>query len=687
MKDLSKLRNIGIMAHIDAGKTTTTERILFFTGKIHKIGEVHDGTATMDWMVQEQKRGITITSASTRCTWKDTDINIIDTPGHVDFTVEVERSLRVLDGAIAVFDGVHGVEPQSETVWRQADKYHVPRIVFINKLDRVGGDFEASVETIREKLQANPVKLQIPIGAEEEFTGIVDLVTMKALVWELGADGTEPNEIEIPDDLKEDAELARESMIEALADVDETLMEKFLEGEELNEAEIKNAIRLGTLGFKIVPCLCGSAFKNKGVQPLLDAVLMYLPSPLDLEEAKGIDPSNSEQEVIRKREPSESFSGIAFKLMSDPFVGQLTFVRIYSGVLKLGQMVLNARTGKKERIQKILRMQANAREEIPESKAGDIIAIVGLKGFATGDTLCDPKAPISFEPLTFGEPVIAVAIEPKSTSDSEKLKKALDRLQAEDPSFKVSEDKETGQTLIKGMGELHLEIIVDRLKSEFKVDANVGSPQVSYRETITIEVTGKEELDREISGKRQYAESTVHLIPDLGIDGVEYECLVDEAKIPTHLRMDIRKGALEGLMSGPLAGFEMTGIKVQLTNIKLEDLASDEIAVRLATANAAREAVRQGQATLLEPMMDIEVTVPDEYVSNVIPDLNSRRAKIQNLEAKNGVQVVNAIAPLEAMFGYSTQLRSVSQGRAKYTMKFSRYEAVADSTRKRILGY
>jgi elongation factor G len=640
----------------------------------------------MDWMVQEQERGITITSAATTCFWHSHLINIIDTPGHVDFTIEVERSLRVLDGAVAVFDGVHGVEPQSETVWRQANKYNVPRLCFINKLDRTGASFEDSVESLVTRLEANPVRIQIPIGLEDQHQGVVDLVTMKAMYFD-GEDGENVRVEDIPSELSDDAEMAREMLMEALSEIDDSIMERFLEGEEISIDDIKKAIRKGTLDRAFVPVLCGSAFKNKGVQPLLDAICDYLPSPIDIEEAVGFDPKNEEKQITKKRVPEESFSGIAFKIMSDPFVGLLTYVRVYSGKISQGDTFINTRTKKKERAQKILLMQANKREEISAAKAGDIVAFVGLKEVSTGDTISDPKSQIAYEPLTFAEPVIAVAIEPKSTGDSAKLQKALERLQAEDPSFKVTEDPETGQMLIKGMGELHLEIIVDRLKREFKVEANVGAPQVAYRETITKGGKFDDLVDREIGGNKQYAGVTVKVEPSENQSEIEVVNNLKDGTIPENLLGSIISGVKEGAVAGPIAGYEVIGVKVTIENVLYDREASEGLAFRLAAANAVRKSIRGLDPQLMEPMMDIEITVPDEYVSNVITDINSRRAKVKNIGVRGPLQLVEADVPLSNMFGYSTDLRSRSQGRANYSMKFANYEAVTEEQRKQILGY
>lgn len=685
--DLGLLRNIGIMAHIDAGKTTTTERILFYTGKIHKIGEVHDGTATMDWMVQEQERGITITSAATSCQWKKNPINIIDTPGHVDFTVEVERSLRVLDGAVAVFDGVHGVEPQSETVWRQADRYNVPRIAFINKLDRVGASFDESIETMKERLKANPIAINIPIGVEDQFSGVVDLLTMQAFTWKDGSDGHEFETIEIPANLKDDAELAREALIEAAAEFDDILMDKFLEGKEATIEEIKTAIRKGTLQLKLVPVLGGSAFKNKGIQPLLDAVVDYLPSPIDLPEMVGLSADDKETKLTRKRSNTEPFAALGFKVAVDPFVGQITYVRVYSGSIQVGDVVFNSRTGKRERIQKILQMYANKREEINEVSCGDIVAFVGPKDIYTGDTLCDQKAPIRFESVVFPEPVISIAIEPKSTAEITKMQKALEKLQAEDPSFKVSENQETAQTLISGMGELHLEIIVDRLKREFKVEANIGAPQVAYRESVQNKVKHSETLEREVAGKEQFAKVIIEVEPMGDHSSVVFENKLPEGKLPPEYIKEVEKGVRESLVAGPIAAFEVIGLKVALIGAEFRVESSNELAFRVAAGNALREAVRNASPILMEPIMKLEILAPEDYLSNVITDLNSRRARVSNIGMRGHLQCVNATAPLSEMFGYSTQLRSISQGRATYTMTFESYDQVSKATLEKIRGY
>jgi elongation factor G len=684
--DLTALRNIGIMAHIDAGKTTTTERFLFYTGKIHKIGEVHEGTATMDWMIQEQERGITITAAAITCFWKKNTINIIDTPGHVDFTVEVERSLRVLDGAVAVFDAVHGVEPQSETVWRQANVYKVPRIVFINKMDRIGADFVGSVDSIKKRLAASPVPFQIPIGAEESFQGVIDLIKMKALVWPETADlGSKYDEIEIPAELADDATIAREILVEAIAETDEGLTEKFLEGKDISAEELKSAARRAIINFKFVPIFCGSAFKNKGIQPLLDAVVDYLPSPVDLEDVEGLSADDKEEKMKRRRVPEEPMSGTVFKIVSDPFVGQLAYVRLYSGRLAVGDAVYNARTHKRERVAKILRMQANQREEVSEAIAGDIVAVAGLKMVATGDTICDQKHPIRYESVVFPIPVIAVAIEPKSTADSEKLNKSLERLTVEDPTFKVSVDPETGQTLISGMGELHLEIIIDRLKREFRVDANVGAPQVSYRETISAKASVEEHFSRE-GAVNQFAHVAIEIEPIEQQDGMVFENKAPITAVPTAFVKGVKIGLEESLQAGPIAGFPVLGVKAVLKGGSFNESISDEIAFKIAAAMAMRAALRKAKPLLLEPVMSLEVLVPESYLSNVITDLNSRHAKVNNVTLRGHVQVVEATAPLAEMFGYSTELRSISQGRATYTMQFATYEQVSKSTLEKITG-
>lgn len=685
--DLKLLRNIGIMAHIDAGKTTTTERILFYTGKIHRVGEVHEGNTTTDWMVQEQERGITITAAAVTSYWKNHQINIIDTPGHVDFTIEVERSLRVLDGAVAVFDGVSGVEPQSETVWRQANKYKVPRICFVNKMDRIGADFNSSVESMRERLAANPVPFQLPIGSEDQFSGVIDLIKMKALVWGAGdTKGDKWDETDIPADLADDATLAREFLIEQLANADDALAEKYLNGETITESEIKAAARRGTIDFKFVPVFCGSAFKNKGVQPLLDAVLDYLPSPLDLPDVEGMDVEDEEKILKRKRTPDDHFAALAFKIMSDPFVGQLTYIRVYSGSISVGEVVLNTRTDKRERVAKILRMQANDREELETVGAGEIVAIAGFKMIATGDTVCDQKHPIRFESVVFPEPVISIAVEAKSTADSDKLLKSLERLQTEDPSFRVSFNAETGQTLLSGMGELHLEIIVDRLKREFKVECNVGNPQVSYRETIAADGKVEETYRREGAGVNQFAQVEVDFEPGPKEGGLVFENKVKDSKLPKQYVEQVKKGLEEALLAGPLAGFPVVGVKARLLDGRFDPQIPDPNAFKVAASMALRRGLRDATPLLLEPVMALEVMVPDDYLSNVMTDLNSRRAQVNNVTMKGHLQCVEANAALSEMFGYSTQLRSISQGRATFTMKFASYEQVSPQTLRRITG-
>jgi elongation factor G len=684
--ELKNFRNIGIMAHIDAGKTTTSERILFYTGKIHKIGEVHEGNATMDWMIQEQERGITITSAAITCYWKDHRINIIDTPGHVDFTVEVERSLRVLDGAVAVFDGVHGVEPQSETVWRQADKYKVARIAFINKLDRVGADFYESTNSIRERLNANPVAFQIPIGVEDQFRGVVDLISMKALVWPGEDQGQAYNLEEIPADLIDKAREARDHLVEKICETDEKLIEKFLEGKEISEAELIAAARAATISFKFVPVFCGSAFKNKGIQPLLDAVVRYLPSPIDIPDVEGFSADDDEKPMKRKRSDEEPFSAIVFKIVTDPYVGQLAYARIYSGSIDVGTTVYNARTHKRERIAKILLMHSNQREELAKASSGEIIAIAGPKMVATGDTICDQKAPIRFESVQFPNPVISVAIEPRSAADNDKLSKSLERLAVEDPTFKVSVDPETAQTLISGMGELHLDIIVDRLKREFKVDANVGAPQVSYRETVTTTGVADETFQRETAGLNQFARVALEVSPVEEQGSLTLENKASPLQIPPLLMKGVKLGLEESMAAGPIAGFPVIGIKVVVTGGTFQAEVSDDIAFKIAASNALRAAIRKGNPTLLEPVMAIEVLVPENYLSNIITDLNSRHARVNNVSMRGHLQVVDATAPLAEMFGYSTQLRSISQGRATYSMQFANYEPVSKQTLARITG-
>ncbi len=690
-QDLTKLRNIGIMAHIDAGKTTTTERLLYYTGTIHRIGEVHDGAATMDWMVQEQERGITITSAAITCFWKDHRINIIDTPGHVDFTVEVERSLRVLDGAVTVLDAVSGVEPQTETVWKQANKYHVPRIVFVNKMDRVGANFFASLEGIRKKLGGNPVALQLPIGSEDGFRGVCDLINMKAYVWNEDASDSDKGEhfstTDIPSEMMDQCQEYRTKMIEALSEQDEALMEKYLMEEYISEKEIIDSIRKSTIGFKVVPVFCGSAFKNKAIQPMMDGITRYLPSPLDLPDVEGVSVDGKETPETRRRLPEEPFSALAFKIVSDPYVEQLVYLRIYSGRLDVGTAVLNARLNKRERIAKILIMHSNQREEVSSVSAGDICAVAGLKLVGTGDTLCDQKHPISYESLSFPEPVISVAIEPKTTADSDKIAKALARLEREDPSFKVKYNPETAQTLISGMGELHLEIITDRLLREFKVAANVGSPQVSYRETITKKVKVEKVFERQLEKLSQYAKVVLELsTKDEGCkDRVQFENKL-KIPIPKEFVDGIKLGVEEACESGPIAGFSVLDLKVTLLDVGVDPTNSDEMSFKIASSLATSEGLQKACPILLQPMMRVEVLCPNEYVSSVIMDLNSRKARVNSISYNGDIQCVEAICPLSQMFGYSTSLRSHSQGRATYTMFFDNYEEVSNDVYKKVTG-
>ena len=682
---IERYRNIGISAHIDAGKTTTTERILYYTGVSHKIGEVHEGTATMDWMEQEQERGITITSAATTCNWKDSRINIIDTPGHVDFTIEVERSLRVLDGAVAVFCSVGGVEPQSETVWRQADKYRVPRIAFINKMDRVGADFFRGVQMIKDRLKANPLPIQIPVGKEENYKGIIDLVTMKAIIWDEESLGAKYHEEEIPANLLDDAKVYREQMIEEISSHDDALMEKYLGGEELTEAEIKAAIRSCTINIQICPVICGSAFKNKGVQNLLDAVVDYMPSPLDIPAIKGVD-ADSGEEIERKASDSEPFSALGFKIMTDPFVGQLTFFRVYSGVVTAGSYVYNSTKGKKERIGRILKMHANKREEIKEVYAGDIAAAVGLKYTTTGDTLCVEEKQVILESIEFPEPVISIAIEPKTKADQEKLGISLAKLASEDPSFRVKTDEETGQTIISGMGELHLEIIVDRLMREFKVEANVGKPQVAYRETITKKVKVEGKFVRQSGGRGQYGHVWLEVEPQEAGKGFEFVDAIKGGVVPREYIPAVGKGVLEATDNGVLAGFPVVDVKITLIDGSYHEVDSSEMAFKIAGSMGFKEGCAKAGPIILEPIMSVEVVVPEEYMGDVIGDLNSKRGRIMGMDSRAGAQVVTAMVPLASMFGYSTDLRSATQGRATYTMTFDHYEPVPKSVGDEIVA-
>ena len=682
---LEKTRNIGIMAHIDAGKTTTTERILYYTGVSYKIGEVHEGTATMDWMEQEQERGITITSAATTCSWRDHRINIIDTPGHVDFTIEVERSLRVLDGAVAVFCSVGGVEPQSETVWRQADKYHVPRIAFINKMDRVGADFFRGVDMIRDRLKANAVPIQLPIGKESSFSGVIDLVEMKAIVWNDEALGATFQVLEVPEEEMELALEYREKMIEELATHNDELMDKYLNGEKFTIDEIRDAIRKSTIDIKIIPVVCGSAFKNKGVQNLLDAVVDYMPAPTDIPAIKGVNP-DTEVEEERNASDAEPFSALAFKIMGDPFVGQLCFFRVYSGVLSSGSYVYNSTKGKKERIGRILKMHANKREEIKEVYAGDIAAAVGLKYTTTGDTLCIDSNPVILESIEFPEPVISIAIEPKTKADQEKLGISLSKLASEDPSFRVKTDEETGQTIISGMGELHLEIIVDRLMREFKVEANVGKPQVAYRETITKKVKVEGKFVRQSGGRGQYGHVWLEIEPQEPGAGYEFIDAIKGGVVPREYIPAVDKGIQETLSTGGLAGFPVVDVKVSLIDGSYHDVDSSEMAFKIAGSMGFKEGCSKASPILLEPIMSVEVVVPEEYMGDVIGDLNSRRGHIMGMESRAGAQVITAMVPLAMMFGYATDVRSATQGRATYTMTFHHYEQVPKSVAEEIIA-
>ncbi|MFA4920076.1 MAG: elongation factor G [Thermodesulfovibrionales bacterium] len=682
---LQNTRNIGIMAHIDAGKTTTTERVLYYTGVTYKIGEVHDGTAVMDWMVQEQERGITITSAATTCYWKDCKINIIDTPGHVDFTIEVERSLRVLDGAVAVFDTVAGVEPQSETVWRQANKYEVPRIAFMNKMDRVGADFFMSVGSMVERLDANPVPVQIPIGAEDAFRGPIDLVTMKAMYYDDETLGASYTEGDIPENLLPLAREYREKMIESLADIDDAIMEKYLNKEEIGAEEIKAVLRRGTLERKLTPVICGTAFRNKGVQLLLDAIVDYLPSPIDIPPVAGTVPG-SDSVIVRQASDKDPFAAIAFKVMTDPFVGQLTFIRVYSGVLSAGSYVYNSTKDTKERVGRLLKMHANKREELKEVSAGDIAAVVGLKHTLTGDTLCDDKQPIILEIMEFPEPVMSVAIEPKTKADQEKLSQSLAKLTQEDPSFRVSFNEETNQTIISGMGELHLEIIVDRLLREFKVGASVGKPQVAYKETIRNSSKAEGKFIRQTGGRGQYGHVYIEIEPLEPGKGFEFENKVVGGTIPREYIPAVEKGIRESADRGILAGYPIVDIKARLYDGSYHDVDSSEMAFKIAGSMAFKEAIKNAKPVLLEPIMSLEIVTPEEYMGDVIGDLNSRRGRIINIEKRGNVQVIKGQAPLAEMFGYATDLRSKTQGRATYTMQFSHYNEVPKGVSEGIIA-
>jgi len=681
---LEKYRNIGIMAHIDAGKTTTTERILYYTGKSHKIGEVHDGAATMDWMEQEQERGITITSAATTCFWDDHRINIIDTPGHVDFTIEVERSLKVLDGAVAVFDGVAGVEPQSETVWRQADKYNVPRMCFINKLDRTGANFFMCVDMILDRLGSYPLVLQLPIGIESDLKGVVDLVSNNAIVWQDESLGAKFDVVDIPDDLKEQAKEYREKLIEKIVEEDDKIMQAYLDGTEPSINDIKKCIRSGTIKGNFVPVLTGSAFKNKGVQPLLDAVIDYMPSPLDVSQVKGVDINDDTIELTRKSDDSEPFSALAFKIMTDPFVGSLTFARIYSGTVKTKDSVLNSTGGKKETIGRMLLMHANNREEIREASAGDIVALVGLKAVTTGETLCDPSKPIILEKMDFPDPVIEVAVEPKTKADHEKMGQALARLAQEDPSFRVNTDEESGQTIIKGMGELHLEILVDRMRREFKVEANVGAPQVAYRETISKKTDVDYSHKKQSGGAGQFARVKITFEPGEPGSGYEFINKIKGGNIPTEYIPGLQKGLISQQQSGVMAGFPCIDFKATLTDGAYHDVDSSALAFEIAARAAFREGIAKASPVLLEPMMKVEVITPEEYMGDVIGDLNSRRGQVQEMTTRGNANVINGMVPLANMFGYVNNLRSLTQGRANYSMQFDHYEQVPSSVAEEV---
>lgn len=680
---LNRIRNIGIAAHIDAGKTTTSERILFYTGVSHKIGEVHDGAATMDWMEQEKERGITITSAATTCFWKDYQINLIDTPGHVDFTIEVERSMRVLDGAVAVFCSVGGVQPQSETVWRQANKYGVPRMVFVNKMDRIGANFYNVEEQIKARLKANPVPINIPIGAEDSFKGVIDLIQMKAIVWNDETMGAKYDIEDIPADLLPKANEYREKLVEAAAEQDEALMEKYLGGEELTVEEIKKGIKAGCLSMSLIPMLCGSSFKNKGVQTLLDAVIDFLPAPTEVADIKGIDPK-TEQEVSVKSGDNGEFAGLAFKIMTDPFVGQLTFVRVYRGMLESGSYVLNSTKNKKERVGRLLKMHSNKREDIKDVYAGEICAFVGLKDTLTGDTLCSEKDPVILERMEFPEPVIHIAVEPKTKADQEKMAVALGKLAEEDPSFRVSTQEETGQTLIGGMGELHLEIIVDRLKREFKVEAEIGQPQVAFRETIRGSVEQECKYAKQSGGRGQYGHVFIKLEPKEAGSGYEFVNEISGGVIPKEYIPAVDKGIQEAMQNGVLAGYPVVDFKVTLFDGSYHDVDSSEMAFKIAGSMAFKDACRKATPVLLEPMMKVEVEVPEEYMGDVIGDLNRRRGQINSMDDRMGLKIVNAFVPLAEMFGYSTDLRSATQGRGTYTMEFDHYGEVPANIAKEI---
>ena len=681
--DLSKYRNIGIMAHIDAGKTTTTERILYYTGKSHKIGEVHDGAATMDWMEQEQERGITITSAATTCFWNDHRINIIDTPGHVDFTIEVERSLRVLDGAVACFDGVAGVEPQSETVWRQADRYKVPRICFCNKMDRLGADFEMNIQSIKDRLGANPLVLQMAIGKEADFKGVVDLVNFKSIIWQDDSLGAKFDVVDISDDLLEEAKKKREELIEMAVEADDQAMEDYLEGNEISIETLKKCIRKGTIEFKFVPVLCGTAFKNKGVQPLLDAVVDYLPSPKDIGYVEGVK-EGSDEKIHIPNTPEEPFAALAFKVAADPFVGQITFCRLYCGNLSSGSTILNSSKNQKERIGRMLLMHSNTREEIKEAKAGDIVALVGMKNVTTGDTLCEPSKPVILEKMEFPDPVIEVAVEPKTKADYEKMGQALGRLAQEDPSFRVTSDEESGQTIIKGMGELHLEILVDRMKREFKVEADVGAPQVAYRETITKDVEVDYTHKKQSGGAGQFARVKMKFKPLERNSGIKFNNTVVGGNIPKEYIPGVEKGIKSAAQNGVIAGYNVIDFEAEVYDGAYHDVDSSVLAFEIASRAAFRDAVAKAGPKLLEPMMKVEVVTPEDYMGDIIGDLNSRRGQIEKMEDRGNAKVVSSVVPLANMFGYVNNLRSMSQGRASYTMLFSHYDVVPSNVEEEI---
>lgn len=684
-EELKWTRNFGIMAHIDAGKTTTSERILYFTGKNYKVGEVHEGTATMDWMEQEQERGITITAAATTCAWKNHRLNLIDTPGHVDFTIEVERSLRVLDGAVAVFDAVNGVEPQSETVWRQADKYHVPRICFVNKMDRVGADFDMSVDTMIEKLGANPIALHLPVGKEEGFRGFIDLLPRKAVIWHSGKLDDKPDVEDIPDEYLEEANTRRAQVVEKIVEFDDSLMERYLNGEEISLEDLKSALRKATINLKVFPVLCGAAFKNRGIQTLLDAIVDYLPSPLDVPPIEGTDPEDDSKSIKCETDFDKPLVALAFKVATDPFAGNLTYLRVYSGKMAEGSYLLNSANGKKERIGRIVKMHANSREDAKELKAGDIGAAIGLKNTFTGQTLCDTKFPVRLEPIGFPLPVIAMAIEAKSTADTDKLKAALERLSQEDPSFSVKIDSETAQTLINGMGELHLDIMTDRLDREFKIKVNKGAPQVSYKECITQKTKAEGKFIRQVPGAGQFGQCWLELEPKERGTGFTFKSLIVDPKFPKSYITAIEQGCRESMENGPLAGYQMMDIAVVLLSAQLHDTDSEEAAYKIAGSIAFREAARQANPQLLEPISKIEIVVPEEFMGNVIADLNSRRGRVLSMAPRGNVQVIKGEVPLATMFGYSTDVRSISQGRATFTLEVSHYDILPPKAQTEVL--